>query len=90
MFLVEHGAAGIIASNSLSYLCRLAYAVRLLKQQLPKIEWSDLLPELWTAVSFALVYSISGLGPLAALALLPQAMLLWKQNRQYIVKAKQE
>lgn len=89
MVLAQYGALGIIASNMLSYVCRIAYCVWLLRTQLP-VSVAALLPERWTALSFACVLALSSLGPIVSLALLPQALLLYRCNRSYLLRAKQD
>ena len=89
VMLAEHGALGIITSNLLSYVCRIAYSVWLLRSQL-SLHVSALLPEPWTALSFACVLALSSMGPLASLALAPQALLLYRCNRGYLLRTKQD
>jgi len=48
------------------------------------------LPELWTALSFACVLFLSFLGPIVSLALFPQALLLYRCNRGYLLRTKQD
>ena len=89
MLLAQYGALGIIGSNLLSYVCRLAYCVWLLRSQLA-LAGPAFLPDLWTALSFACVLFLSFLGPIASLALFPQALLLYRCNRGYLLRTKQD
>lgn len=88
--LAEYGAVGIITSNLVSYVPRLIYGVLLLRRQLPDLSIADLLPELWTGVSFLGVLALRGYGAYAAAALLPHSILLYRCNRVYLLRTKQD